>query len=197
MTNRGLAFVFSAVCVASATTAWAANENESVNFGIHHQYVAPRALGMGDAFVAVANDYSAMFYNPAGLAFREDGELNLSLDLSFTSSFFSFVKDIENASKNGTTESEKQTNIANAITSQYGKSFGLRVTPASGVFVRPGWGVAVIPADLSLVLSPNNPVIVNATAYVDTTVAVSYAEPIKFSSSLGQAHLRPRSSQCD
>ncbi len=179
MINRGLAFVFCFLTVASATTAWSANENEAVNFGIHHQYIAPRALGMGDAFVAVANDYSAIFYNPAGLAFREDGELNMSLDLNFTSSFFSFVKDIDTANKTGTTESEKQTNMANAITSQYGKSFGLRAAPASAVFVRPNWGVAVIPMDLSLVLSPNNPVIVNATAYVDTTVAVSYADTVK------------------
>ncbi|MEK6773305.1 MAG: hypothetical protein AABY64_05160 [Bdellovibrionota bacterium] len=177
MINRGLAFVFSIFCIAGTSPAWSANE--SVTYGIHHQYVSPRALGMGDAFVAVANDYSAMFYNPAGLAFRDDGELNLSLDLNFTSSFFTFVNEISNASKTGTTESEKQTNIANAVTAQYGKSFGGRLAPTSAVFVRPGWGVAVIPLDLSLELSPNNPVIVNATAYLDTTVAVSYAEPVK------------------
>jgi hypothetical protein len=39
---------------------------------------------MGDAFVAVANDYTALFYNPAGLARREDGQINLSLSLAGT-----------------------------------------------------------------------------------------------------------------
>jgi hypothetical protein len=37
---------------------------------------------MGDAFVAVANDYNALFYNPAGLARLESGEVNLSMDFA-------------------------------------------------------------------------------------------------------------------
>lgn len=178
MKNRGL--VFSLIVLSFLLLRMPAHaQTESVSYSIHHQYVSPRALGMGDAFVAVANDYSAIFYNPAGLAFREDGELNLSLDLAFTSSFFKFVDDVKKAGETGSTDSEKQTNIANAITSQYGRTFGIRTAPTSGIFVRPGWGLAIIPVDLSLELTPNNPVIVNATAYVDTTVAFSYADTVK------------------
>jgi len=34
-----------------------------------------RALGMGGAFVAVANDANALYYNPAGLALIEDHDV--------------------------------------------------------------------------------------------------------------------------
>jgi hypothetical protein len=152
---------------------------DSVSYSIRRSYISPRAMGMGDAFVAVANDYSALFYNPAGLAFRESGEMNFSIDFAASSAFGSFVKDISTASSTQGTESQKQTAMANAITAQYGKTFSTRITPAAGVWVRPGWGIGIIPADVSIELQPNNPLIINTTAYVDTTVAVGYADSIK------------------
>ncbi len=35
---------------------------------LHWTHYGPRPLGMGNAFVAVSDDYNALFYNPAGLA---------------------------------------------------------------------------------------------------------------------------------
>jgi len=152
---------------------------DSVSYSIRRPYISPRAMGMGDAFVAVANDYNALFYNPAGLAFREDGEMNFSIDLAASSAFSSFVKDISTASSTQGTDAQKQIAMANAIMAQYGKTFSTRITPAAGIWVRPGWGVGIIPADISIELQPNNPLIINTTAYVDTTVAVGYAETVK------------------
>jgi len=40
--------------------------------------VGARATGMGSAFVAVANDVSSVFWNPAGLSWIEKNELNIS-----------------------------------------------------------------------------------------------------------------------
>ena len=37
--------------------------------------VGARAPGMADAFVAVADDANALFYNPAGLGQLKDGQL--------------------------------------------------------------------------------------------------------------------------
>ena len=38
------------------------------DYTIHQEYTSTRALGMGNAFVAVVDDHSAIFYNPAALA---------------------------------------------------------------------------------------------------------------------------------
>jgi long-subunit fatty acid transport protein len=53
-----------ALTVGVAPAAWA-NEFESLGFG-------PRAIGMGDAVTADANDYTAVWYNPAMLVTRKD-----------------------------------------------------------------------------------------------------------------------------
>jgi hypothetical protein len=46
------------------------------------QYLSGRALGMGDAFVALSDDYSGIYYNPAGLA-RLNTPLDAGLSLKF------------------------------------------------------------------------------------------------------------------
>ena len=40
--------------------------------------VGPRPIGMGDAFTSIAGDYSAIFWNPAGLARIGHQELALT-----------------------------------------------------------------------------------------------------------------------
>jgi len=44
--------------------------------------IGARARGMGGAFRAVADDWSAVYYNPAGLAKIEQSQLNWTLDLN-------------------------------------------------------------------------------------------------------------------
>jgi hypothetical protein len=152
---------------------------DGVSYRIHQQYQSPRALGMGNAFVAVANDYSALFYNPAGLAFRESGELNLSFDVGATTTFASFGKDISNASATKGSETDKQNAIFSAIQKQYGESFGGRFTAPNGIYVGQGWGIGFIPADVSVELTPNQPVAISSTIYMDTTFAFGWADTFK------------------
>lgn len=152
---------------------------DGVSYRIHQQYQSPRALGMGNAFVAVANDYSALFYNPAGLAFRENGELNLSFDIGVSDAFGTFTKEISDASNTQGSETDKQNAIFNAIQKQYGKSFGGRITAPNGIYVGSGWGIGFIPADLSIELNPNQPVSISSTIYMDTTFAIGYADTYK------------------
>jgi long-subunit fatty acid transport protein len=49
----------------------------SVNKGLA---LGARALGMGGAYTGIANDYSAIFYNPAGLGQIKRMEFNLGFD---------------------------------------------------------------------------------------------------------------------
>lgn len=60
-------------------------------------YTGVRALGMGNAFTAIADDESAAFYNPAGLTDTEEGRveiLNPKVDISTNT--LDFQKDVSN-----------------------------------------------------------------------------------------------------
>ncbi|MBC7370754.1 MAG: hypothetical protein H7326_04265 [Bdellovibrionaceae bacterium] len=150
---------------------------DGVSFRIHHQYQSLRALGMGDAFVAVSNDYSAIFYNPAGLARRTDGEVNLSLDVGITPKFQDISKQISDAQATSGTESAKQQAIIDVINKNSGNTYGVRVMGPSGIWVRPNWGLAVLPADVSVQMDLHNQVgpAINTTVYADSTIAYAYA----------------------
>ena len=174
--NRLLLALFALLAGASA---WA--QESGVSNTIHHQYESPRALGMGDAFIAVANDYNALFYNPAGLARREDGELNLFLDLAASASFLTAQKDFQDAAATTGTDTQKLTAAVAAIEKYYGKTFSLRTSPINGVLVRPGWGVGFIPADLSLELTMHQNVgpAINLSVYLDSTLAIGYGSDFR------------------
>jgi hypothetical protein len=151
-----------------------------VSTSIHNHYTSPRALGMGNAFVAVANDYSTLFYNPAGLARLEEKELNLSLDGGLSASYFQLARDLKSASNTAGTDTEKQLAIAQVIEANYGKVNGVRTAPASGILVDQGWGIGLIPVDLSIELTMNRSVgpAMNATIYGDTTLGLGWAKDV-------------------
>lgn len=158
-----------------------ATEMAGVSYTIHHHYVAPRALGMGDAFVAVANDYNALFYNPAGLARREDGELNLYMDLGASTNFMTAQNEIKEASGTSGTDSQKSQAMFDVLQKYYGKAFSARLTPANAIWARPGWAVGVIPADLSfeMIMHQNVGPAMNLTFFGDTTAALGYGADVR------------------
>ncbi|MBO9666104.1 MAG: hypothetical protein J7501_04765 [Bdellovibrio sp.] len=153
---------------------------ESVSTTIHHSYQSPRALGMGDAFVAVANDYTAIFYNPAGLARREDGQVNLSLSAYGTPGAMDFYNDYKDIEESSMSDTDKQNAYLELIQAHYGDVYSMRLTPMEGVWVRPKWGIALIPMDVSVelqmhqLLGPS----INTTVYADTTLALAYGDDL-------------------
>ena len=154
---------------------------ESVTTTIHHQYQSARPLGMGDAFVAVANDYNALFYNPAGLARLKTWQFNGSLGLGVTtgvSSFFTDFSDIANSTK---TDAQKQLAYLQLIQNHYGDVFSTRFNLLEGVWVHQNWAVGFVPADVSLEMSMHQLVgpSINTTVYADSTLAMGYAEDLK------------------
>lgn len=153
----------------------------NVDFGIHHQYQGSRPLGMGDAFVAVANDYNALLYNPAGLARREDGEMNLFMDVEAASNFQTFNSDASAASGTTGTDTQKQQAMFDLLQKEYGKAIGVRSTLFAGFLVEPKWGVAIIPADVTIEGTFHQGVgpTLNATVFADTTVAAGYGDDLR------------------
>lgn len=145
---------------------------------IHHHYQSSRALGMGDAFVAVSDDYSGLYYNPASLARREDGQLNMSLTLGATPKAGDFFNEISDVDKRipETDETGRNQAYLEIIEKHYGDTYSLRLTPASATWVRPNWGVSFIPADVSLEMAMHKNIgpAINTTVYVDSTLALGY-----------------------
>ncbi len=154
---------------------------ESLGNTIHHHYQAPRALGMGDAFVAVANDYSALFYNPAGLDRIDENDLNMNIDVAGTPVAADLMTDIDKAQNTPGSDSDKQAAVAKVLESYYGKALGIRVGLPQTIWARPGWAIGIIPMDLTMKLSVHNSVgpAVQATVYADTTVAYGYGDHFK------------------
>lgn len=148
------------------THAWA----QAPDYTIHQDYTSTRALGMGNAFIAVADDHSGLFYNPASLALRKTGQVHAFLRAGIDADYMDFIDEIEGAEGDAS-------EMADVISAHYGEHRYSRVPTIGAVWVRPNWGIGFIPADLSLdigihqFLGPSLAV----NAYLDTTLAYGYA----------------------
>ncbi len=155
---------------------------EGVFTSIHHQYQSNRALGMGDAFVATANDYTALFYNPAGLARRDNGQINLSIEAGGGLETKNFYKDLDLTTKaTYANDSEKFQAYGNFLQKYYGKPLAFRAGLLEAIWVRQNWGIGLIPMDLSFEGQIHNQAApsLDVRAYADTTLAYGYANEIK------------------
>jgi hypothetical protein len=160
----------------------AAQAQEGVQTSIHHHYESIRALGMGDAFIASTDDYSALFYNPAALARRESGQINLAIDAGWTAETTNLSKDFSDvSSKNTTTDADKYNAYSELLQKYYGKTFTIRAKVFEGIWVRPNWGFGIVPADVTLDMQIHNQAApsVDIRTYVDTTIAYAYAKDLK------------------
>lgn len=116
------------------------------DFSIHQHGLSVRALGMGDAFVASVDDYSAIFYNPAALARIEKPQMNLSLlHAGADTKLPKFVDDIGKASS-----SDDVVQMTNLLEQNYGNHFSARLGLLNAYWARPKWAIAFLPVDLSL-----------------------------------------------
>jgi hypothetical protein len=66
------------------------------------EYASAKALGLGGAYTAIADDEMAMFYNPAGLAYIDSGmvgHLNLEGTFTYEDGFSGIMDSIKNSSE--------------------------------------------------------------------------------------------------
>lgn len=163
-----------------SSRSFAAESVKSLDFTIHQEYISTRALGMGNAFTAVADDFSAIFYNPANLADRKDGHLRTFVRAGAGPSALKLFNEINDVKK---VESEQQPQAySDLITSHYGEHFYYRLPTAGLVWARPGWGIALIPVDLSLDAAVHRQLgpMLNVNSYQDSTLAVAYGQKMNW-----------------
>lgn len=158
----------------------------SIDNSIHQHYLSTRALGMGNAFTAVVDDHSSIFYNPAALAKREDGHLRFSLRGGGSPEYLQLADDISNAQKIEN-ESERLDRIAEIISSNYGRNYHARIPTVSAMWARPNWSLAFIPADLTTDVGIHQQLgpMLNVNAYLDSTLAYGYGKDVNW---LGEGH---------
>jgi hypothetical protein len=139
-----------------------------------------RALGMGDALTALADDQNVFFYNPAGSVQRTGSMVNF-LDVSLTASkdaidFYSFLNDNEDALKNfDNLSSDDQVALIDKIQKEMlplKPTFGVtapNVSYLSGpLFGRVHWGAGFF-GQVSGRMG-FNPIVVTPTLYYDINV---------------------------
>lgn len=133
---------------------------------------------MGGAFSAVADDYNSMFYNPAALARLEEGNLHMFVRAAIDTNYFELADDIDKANN----ESDEETAIANVLSENYGNNYYSRLPTIGAIWVRPNWGIAIIPADLTVDLALHQQIgpSIAVNAYLDTTLAYGYARNVKW-----------------
>jgi hypothetical protein len=163
--------LLSAVLLITANVALAesrgSGELKWTHFGV-------RPLAMGNAYVAVADDFNALFYNPAGLArLKEwDGEL-LNPTLEVSDSTVSFAEDLSSlASASGGSTDE----VLDILEKNTGKNhhFALGLTPHL-VFQGFGFGIG---AELSTSMTVHREISTNVDFGPRIIAPVSFATNI-------------------
>jgi hypothetical protein len=162
----GLACSALAIAI-SPLRADAAAVGQVIDFEIHQQYEAIRPLGMGNAFVGLADDYNALLYNPAGLARLGEGQMNMGITAVLDSKVVKLKNDLDAASKSGNTA-----DLVALIDSNRGNYYGARAG-LGAVWARPKWAIAIIPLDLSLNMAIHalGGASLDLVAFQDTTIA--------------------------
>lgn len=89
-------------CLIVSAAAQAQNELDAIRFSQQGLGVGARALGMGGAYAGLANDYSAIFYNPAGLGQIKRMEFNLGFDFFQFNGEASYLNAKQNATNSRT-----------------------------------------------------------------------------------------------
>jgi len=68
-----------AILVLAGLPVQAQYAEDALRLGLSGTGVGTRSLGMGNAYTGVANDFSAIYWNPAGLAQMEFSEFSFGL----------------------------------------------------------------------------------------------------------------------
>ena len=162
--------------------------SQALNSKIHNQYNSIRAMGMGNAFTAVADDYSLLFYNPAGFGFKKNGEVQFSLlGIGLGNKITQLAKDISDAEKSSTQEADKINAISGVLDKYYGSPFSARMQIVELFWVRPNWGFGLLPVDMTIDIGINKQIgpTLDLDLKKDSTFAFGYGQMINEEMSVG------------
>ncbi len=154
---------------------------QTVSTKIYNPYSSIRALGMGNAFTAVADDYTLILYNPAGFARKKQNEIQFSLvGAGVSSKTATLMSDITKASDTTGSDAAKAQAVSDALEKYYGEALGGKIQAVELFWVRSGWGFAFLPLDLTLDMSINKQLgpAIDLNIRGDSTFALGYGKEV-------------------
>lgn len=147
---------------------------------IPQQFFSMRAMGMGNAFTAVADDATGLLYNPAGLARRKDGVFRGSFAGGLSPTFFDFVDDVSKANDTVGDDEAKVNAVLDVFKENAGEVYHSRTPRIYGAYARPHWGIVFIPFDATndMVINSNGGPSINMNLTQDSTFAFGYGTDV-------------------
>jgi hypothetical protein len=167
---------------------FSAYSDESLNTRIHNFYQSPRAMGMGNAYSAISDDYAALFYNPSMLSFRKNSEFQINLiSGGVATKTLGLAKEVQDAINSAQTDNDKANAVSAVLENYYGKPIGARISPLEFIWVSPNWGLALVVGDITvdaMVQRQLGPVL-DLYAIKDTSLSYAYSTLINTEMSIG------------
>lgn len=154
---------------------------QTVATKIYNPYSSIRALGMGNAFTAVADDYTLILYNPAGFARKKHNEVQFSLvGAGVSSKTLTLTSDISKASDTQGSDADKANAVSDALEKYYGEALGGKIQAIELFWVRSGWGFAFLPMDMTIDMSINRQLgpAIDLNIRGDSTFAIGYGKEV-------------------
>ena len=131
---------------------------------------------MGGAFYGLSDDENALFYNPAGLGFREDGaDLMVSLKLDASTNV---VPALQTLLRGG---SRTVASVMSDLNQFQGQALAANVTPLFAYYVRKYFSMGLLVADTKIdvaLLGRDMDTTVDITALSDSGLFVGFAAPV-------------------
>ena len=175
---------------ATVLFSFSAYSDESLNTRIHNFYQSNRAMGMGNAYSAIADDYAALFYNPSMLSFRKNSEFQINLvSAALATKTIPLSKEIQDASDSAQTDNDKTAAVSDVLEKYYGKPIGARISPMEFIWVSPNWGLGLVVSDVTvdaLIQRQLGPVL-DLYAIKDTSLSYAYSNLLNAEISIGTA----------
>lgn len=136
--------------------------------GLSLNSIGPRAFGMGGAFIGLANDYSAIYWNPAGLSLLKGNYISLfAADVMPVSTFKNSTFGID-------TKTKTNHYISPNLMGYVGFSPSTDLTVGLGVYVPSGLGAEWDGADLSMLSGSASVEWMSKIAVINISPVVAY-----------------------
>ncbi len=151
--------------------------------GLSLNSIGPKGFGMGGAFVGLANDYSALYWNPAGLTQMQKNFVGIFVTDVIPMGTYKFYKQLPSPYPTIDIDTKTKTNhyIAPNLMGFYHFQFSENLTFGLGVYIPAGIGAEWDGTDLAALSGSQNVEWMSKIGVINISPAVAYKFSDQFS----------------